>query len=560
MAFPEWGPRRPVRGITPVRRSAPYALPCPKTDGPACSRVVHATGGTGERCRLELYIPITRCGLLIGKGGSMYKELQQEFGVDLRVPHHSEPDGTLTIVEGPPAAVDACHQRIAMAVHGDAVVFAKTALAAEASTASNGDAWPSPGPRGPEALRDPSSIVAMQVLQKMGTQGALQRVAAAIEQDGHVNPAALATPADTRIVTAPEQLKLCEGFPHPLLGPLQFGTPEPDSNSLIVSQLPPQLDELGLYLLFAPYGALNLVHVPRDKVDSSRHMGVGYVRFSEQNSAELARADLHGVTVEASLPPMNVDYTVDFLDAGHDVAEAAETMQPVRTLVQDTANAHAAEPCQAAEDSTLRLELSIPIHRCGLLIGAGGTVLKELQHRFGVQLKIPQKTDPEGTLTVVEGPPINADLCMQEIHRCVHGDCTLVNTVEDNGTDAGVITGSSPSQPSAVAHAPPPRIYEQEPTLAAAMEGSGEVVRLELAIPISRCGLLIGKGGAVFKELQQNFGVTLKVPHHSQPDGTLTAVEGLAQNVEACVEEIGRKVRGECTIVSRGPLNSADGQ
>eukprot|EP01062_Namystynia_karyoxenos_P004335 TRINITY_DN11531_c0_g1_i1.p1 TRINITY_DN11531_c0_g1~~TRINITY_DN11531_c0_g1_i1.p1 ORF type:complete len:763 (+),score=176.92 TRINITY_DN11531_c0_g1_i1:79-2289(+) len=78
--------------------------------------------------------------------------------------------------------------------------------------------------------------------------------------------------------------------------------------------------------------------------------------------------------------------------------------------------------------------------------------------------------------------------------------------------------------------------------------GGGEVV-LRLAIPIARCGLLIGKGGSTFKELQQRYGVTLEVPKMGAREGELTIIRGPREDAMACKADIFRKVHGECREV-----------
>jgi len=487
---------------------------------------------------LELYVPIKRCGLLIGKGGSMFKELQQEFGVRLKVPHHAEPEGSLTVIEGSEAAVDGCLGKMMHALHGEVTLVNCTVL--EGQQQQHGPQTPAGAPR----------------------------VVSPAHRAAGVPQQALAAPAPGYDGGVRQQIELCADFEHPLVGKLRHARHLGDAQSNVyVMHLPRVLDEFGLYLLFAPFGPVISVHVVRDRANPERHGGIGFVKYADPQAAAQATMFMNGAVLGMEQRPLEVGLHKDKKHDGspgdyhRSPAAAQAAVVPPPTTAPPAEARAAALAAMAGDTAPCQVELAIPISRCGLLIGAGGTVFKELQHNFGVSLKVPQKSDPEGALTVVSGPANAVSACCAEIARHVHGDCALVSST---GASAPGLE-AQPQAPMGVAGQPGQYIPGSVPTddaalsaaLSAGMAGGG-ALHIDLHIPIARCGLLIGKGGSVFKELQQQYGVLLKVPHQTEPEGTLTMIEGPAGAAEACLQEIERKVKGDCVVMDRKAFDMAE--
>lgn len=79
---------------------------------------------------------------------------------------------------------------------------------------------------------------------------------------------------------------------------------------------------------------------------------------------------------------------------------------------------------------------------------------------------------------------------------------------------------------------------------------AGGAVKITMAVPKRRCGQLVA-GAGMFKLLQQTFGVKLKIPRATDPDGTPMVIEGSVGCVDACIEEIQKLCHNECEIVTR---------
>eukprot|EP00401_Gymnodinium_catenatum_P014404 CAMPEP_0117466540 /NCGR_PEP_ID=MMETSP0784-20121206/5194_1 /TAXON_ID=39447 /ORGANISM="" /LENGTH=508 /DNA_ID=CAMNT_0005260483 /DNA_START=57 /DNA_END=1580 /DNA_ORIENTATION=+ len=465
----------------------------------------------GGFCRLELYVPIARCGLLIGKGGSMFKELQAEFGVALQVPRGGDPDGALTIVEGDAAAVEACHAKIAHAVHGELQVVNRIDAGSKNGGKGQYSDWKGKG--------DPSACKGKGKGEGKGDR--FPRPRPQVAQHGEFDQRRA---DEGRIASATDQISLLGSFPHPVIGELRDSMNVGEEFSTIeVANIPPMCDELALYLLFGPFGAIYSARMMRAGPNS--HQGIGHIRFASAQAAEYAISEMNGAKLQGATVPLQVNMYEE-----SPVATATAVGPPQRT--------------GASGEQTVRVELAIPLHRCGLLVGASGAVYKELTAKHGVALKVPRQTDPEGTLTEVSGTPEAVQACCAEISEKVKHECELVRSIEEGGAGGP----DTPDQPFFAAEPPMPAHVETFGEVSGG-DADNQMVQVQLSIPIRRCGLLIGKAGCVFKELQANFGVGLQVPHATEPDGTPTFVEGPVNAVEACLAEIGRKVKGEFTVV-----------
>lgn len=103
-------------------------------------------------------------------------------------------------------------------------------------------------------------------------------------------PAGMA-PGGDFIGQTTDQFALSENFEHPVVGTIRISQLQGDqSANLYVYGIPPVYDEYGMYLLFAPFGALMSCKVIRDKDIPGRHKGYGFVQYAH---AESARSPSH---------------------------------------------------------------------------------------------------------------------------------------------------------------------------------------------------------------------------------------------------------------------------
>lgn len=324
--------------------------------------------------RVELYIPIQRCGLLIGKGGSMFKELTAAFGVHLSVPRAGDPDGTPTTIEGNPEQVEACFHKVSDAVYSEVSVMHAINVNVAAAGAIE---QPFHG-----AIPTPKRV--MQPMPSMQQSKGCGRGVKGSVGNGSRS-------------SIQEQIRILEQFDHPVLGPLgdalQLAEP---SSAVFISVIPAQFDEYGLYVLFAPFGPVLQVTMSREN-----GFGEGVVRFIEPASAMTAAEHMNGIQLPGAPSPLVVQ-----LEGSHENVLA--------------------EP--QADEGHVRLELLVPVSRCGLLIGPGGQAFKDLQGKFGVKLQVPSRGDPEGSLTVVEGSIRGVEACVQKIQAMVKGECQIVSS------------------------------------------------------------------------------------------------------------------------------------
>lgn len=348
------------------------------------------TGGAGKG-RVELYIPIQRCGLLIGKGGSMFKELKAAFGVHLTVPRAGDAEGTPTIIEGDPEQVEACFHKVSDAVYNELSVTNAVNVNIPAAGAT---AHPSQfhGAALPPARPAKASVLNQGKGKGYGhgMKGSVSPISQQNKGGSHGIKGGVGTGGKNSIQ---EQIRLLGQFNHPLLGPLRDASQHAEpSSAVFISEIPAQFDEYALYVLFAPFG-------PVIEVALSKASGVseGVVRFIEPFAALTAAEQMHGVQLPGARSPLVVQ-----LEASYGNVPQAE--------------------------GPVRAELLIPIARCGLLIGPGGGAFKDLQDNFGVKLHVPSKGDPDGSLTVVEGDAGGVEACVQRIQAMVKGECQIMSS------------------------------------------------------------------------------------------------------------------------------------
>eukprot|EP01062_Namystynia_karyoxenos_P021445 TRINITY_DN1815_c0_g1_i1.p1 TRINITY_DN1815_c0_g1~~TRINITY_DN1815_c0_g1_i1.p1 ORF type:complete len:361 (+),score=86.89 TRINITY_DN1815_c0_g1_i1:84-1166(+) len=110
-------------------------------------------------------------------------------------------------------------------------------------------------------------------------------------------------------------------------------------------------------------------------------------------------------------------------------------------------------------------------------------------------------------------------------------------------TQAGAVRGAAAQDGNAAAAG--------APAAAAPAEGGfTEQCTVQLAVPKSHRGQLVGAEAQVLKDLQARYGVVLTVPREQEPEGTPTVVTGPTAQVYTCVAEIGQRLHRTIQILS----------
>jgi polyribonucleotide nucleotidyltransferase len=135
------------------------------------------------------------------------------------------------------------------------------------------------------------------------------------------------------------------------------------------------------------------------------------------------------------------------------------------------------------------------------LIGKGGAVVKKLSSDHNVSIKIPQRDDPTSMIQIL-GTPDNAQKAIKAIEEIIGKSVSL------------------------------------EP-----------FVTLQLDIPSSVHGLLIGKGGATLRDIESQSHASVNIPKREDPKGTYVTVEGTKDATNKAKEMMGKVIGSPVKVV-----------
>eukprot|EP00184_Porphyridium_aerugineum_P006896 CAMPEP_0184708276 /NCGR_PEP_ID=MMETSP0313-20130426/37690_1 /TAXON_ID=2792 /ORGANISM="Porphyridium aerugineum, Strain SAG 1380-2" /LENGTH=859 /DNA_ID=CAMNT_0027169861 /DNA_START=663 /DNA_END=3242 /DNA_ORIENTATION=+ len=215
----------------------------------------------------------------------------------------------------------------------------------------------------------------------------------------------------------------------------------------------------------------------------------------------------------------------------------------------------------------------IPDHIVGMVIGKKGETIKELQNRSGAQIKISQEKNPEGSqmrAVVLSGTMQSIDLAHVLLNEAVLDCIRRLQNLEHGTSASGGVSGGgggatdetlSPSmfrpgdqnvysaaameqaQQSQIVMVPVPASPSQKQPTAAATQGLPPMptnmmppgsagmgpgymfmnpamlaasVTTVIYIPNDKVGLIIGRGGASIREIQQQSGVRIYVAKENE--------------------------------------------
>ena len=172
-------------------------------------------------------------------------------------------------------------------------------------------------------------------------------------------------------------------------------------------------------------------------------------------------------------------------------------------------------------------EYMIPAHRVGLVIGKGGEMIKSLSERSGTKLQVLQDgvyaNTPEKPLKIV-GP---RDAC----ERAKQFVAELLASREGGGNPA-------PAQ--------------QSHQMLSSQYGP-DFVTIPFTCPAHRCGIIIGKGGDMIRQLQQQSGAVIELNRDPTPnsDEKIFIVKGPRQQVDYAHDLMKQKLLAP--IPGKGP-------
>lgn len=184
------------------------------------------------------------------------------------------------------------------------------------------------------------------------------------------------------------------------------------------------------------------------------------------------------------------------------------------------------------DDKSITLRLLVHRYAVGAIIGKAGQVIKETQQETNTRVQVSNDPLPQSTekTVSVSGSPANV---YQAVSR-------LLVQLRDN----------QPSKPQRVTHYVPGQQLMVTPMYAGfspyqaqlmyqaqSQYGQQPTSRQELAIPTNTAGGIIGKGGAVIRDIRMQSGTQISIadPDNANPNERVVSIQGSPQGIATAI-------------------------
>jgi len=246
-------------------------------------------------------------------------------------------------------------------------------------------------------------------------------------------------------------------------------------------------------------------------------------------------------------------------------------------------------PIETENQQSLMLEILIPGHKCGLMIGKGGETIRKLEENSGTQIQIIQKSRAPGDQAKplqILGMPENIGIAKHMIDQLLEsvedrmpkGPATRANQVQMSQvrgiariivprSAVGLIIGRGGEMIKRISDESGARIqFEQidgsnplesvailngfESQVARAAKVIRELVNrsnpeaqkpsITMLVPVSKTGLVIGKGGEVIKKINRETGAHVGLSRDPPIDGVhnLFVIKGNPHQIQSAQQAI----------------------
>jgi far upstream element-binding protein len=191
------------------------------------------------------------------------------------------------------------------------------------------------------------------------------------------------------------------------------------------------------------------------------------------------------------------------------------------------ATSQAAKLQEALSAGHAHVTVQVPDADVGLIIGKGGTNIKNIQDQSGANVQIPPQADVDNpmvrTVNVTHPHPEGANLAKQLIEGLLNSK-TQNNAHQGGGGGFGG-GGGAPG--------------------GAGAPGGGQQTTLQVYIPDKDVGMCIGRAGCVIKEMQNKSGTRIQIPSHPTPGQPhrICTVQGTPEGCQQVQEMIHRIIQ-----------------
>ncbi|XP_029913027.1 far upstream element-binding protein 2-like isoform X1 [Myripristis murdjan] len=185
------------------------------------------------------------------------------------------------------------------------------------------------------------------------------------------------------------------------------------------------------------------------------------------------------------------------------------------------------------------MDIPVPRHSVGVVIGRSGEMIKKIQNDAGVRIQFKQDdgTGPD-KIAHISGPP----------DRCEHA-AQIINDLLQSIRVREEGQGGPPGPPGM-----PPGNRGRGRGQGGWGHPGGEMT---FSIPAHKCGLVIGRGGENVKSINQQTGAFVEISRQPPPNGDpnfkLFVIRGSPQQIDHAKQLIEEKIEGPLCPVGPGP-------
>lgn len=180
--------------------------------------------------------------------------------------------------------------------------------------------------------------------------------------------------------------------------------------------------------------------------------------------------------------------------------------------------------------------IECPNPKVGLIIGKNGSTFRQIQEETGAQLYIPDESAPGSSFReiTIQGEAF-------QVARC---ESLILSRISGRGW--AIMPSVQPVVPQVPAGG-----YSMAPAMAPARtmiappRGPGEEVESYVfSVPNEVVGIIIGRGGATFRQLQEESGCMINIPKDAAPGSPYREItlKGSRLQIEACHTSIMRRI------------------
>mmetsp|Transcript_21223 Transcript_21223/g.29522 ORF Transcript_21223/g.29522 Transcript_21223/m.29522 type:complete len:804 (+) Transcript_21223:108-2519(+) len=201
------------------------------------------------------------------------------------------------------------------------------------------------------------------------------------------------------------------------------------------------------------------------------------------------------------------------------------------------ATSQAAKLQEALSAGHSHVTVQVPDADVGLIIGKGGTNIKNIQDQSGANVQIPQQADVDNpmvrTVNVTHPHPEGANLAKQLIEG-------LLNSKTQNAHQGGAGGGFGGG--------------------AGAPGAGGQQTTLQVYVPDKDVGMCIGRAGCVIKEMQNKSGARIQIPSQPTPGQphricTVQGTPEACQQVQEMIHRIIQEQSSQSVMAGTGYQN-----